>query len=66
MGRYKEITDEFYELYKDFIDSGFTEEQAITMIAIYCQYYNPNNSSYSRRVSYKDYYSKLDSLKERK
>lgn len=65
MGVYKEITDEFYELYKDFIDSGFSEEQAIAMISIYCQYYNPNNS-YSRKMSYKDYYSKLDSLKERK
>lgn len=31
MGVYKEITEEFYKLYKDFIDSGFSEEQAITL-----------------------------------
>lgn len=33
---YRPLTDEFYKLYRSFIESGFTEEQAISLTSSYC------------------------------
>lgn len=35
MSKFKTSTDEVYELYKSFIDSGFTNEQAFELVSLY-------------------------------
>lgn len=35
MSRFKTATDEIYELYKSFMESGFTNDQAFELVSLY-------------------------------